>query len=99
MRLTSKGRGSLVVQYGCGGCSNDTETTLTIVRRDGEFWVAGFSYGWETRDFGTGSCDINFLTGKGVRSQAFGKGKPIKARFTPVKLADWSVDKQPKACF
>ena len=102
LQLGTNGKGSLTVQYGCGGCSNDYETTLTIVHRGGDFLVAGFSYHWETRDNGTGSCDINFLTGKGVRSQGLAKAKPIRARFSPVRLADWSVDKQPllaKACF
>lgn len=102
MQLGTNDKGSLTVQYGCGGCSNDYETTLTIVHRVGDFIVAGFSYNWETRDNGTGSCDINFLTGKGVRSQGLAKAKSIMARFTPVRLADWSVDKQPllaKACF
>jgi hypothetical protein len=77
-----------------GGCSNDIETKLTIVHRNGEFWVAGFSYGWETRDWGTGSCDINFLTGKGIRSRELAKSRPIEARFTRIKLADWSGEKQ-----
>jgi hypothetical protein len=101
MRLETNSKGSLVVHYGCGGCSNDYETTLTIVYRGGDFFVAGFSYNWETRE-GVGSCDINFLTGKGIRSRDLAKTKPIKARFTAVKLDDWSVDKQPnlaRACF
>jgi hypothetical protein len=101
MRLETNSKGSLLIQYGCGGCSNDYETILTIVHRGGDFLVAGFSYHWETRE-GVGSCDINFLTGKGVRSRGLAKARPVKARFTPVKLADWSVDKQPliaKACF
>jgi hypothetical protein len=101
MQLETNSKGSLVVHYGCGGCSNDYETTLTIVYRGGDFIVAGFSYNWETRR-GTGGCDINFLTGKGVRSRDLTKARPIRTRFTPVRLADWSVDKQPlvaKACF
>lgn len=91
--------GSLMVKYGCGGCSNDYITTLMIVRRGGEFLVAGFTYDWDTRNEGIGGCDINFLTGKGVTSRGLeGKSKPIKAKFTPVKVADWSDDKRPKAC-
>jgi len=101
MQLETNRKGSLVVRYGCGGCSNDYETRLTIVYRSGDFFVAGFAYNWETRE-GVGSCDINFLTGKGVRSRGLAKATPIRARFTAVKLADWSVDKQSllaKACF
>jgi len=93
----SKGKGSLVITYGCGGCSNDYETTLTIVHRGGKFLVAGYTYSWETRD-GSGSCDVNFLTGKGVMSRNLGKSRPIKGSFAPVPLADWSDDKRPKAC-
>jgi len=98
MQLGTNGKGSLTVQYGCGGCSNDYETTLTIVHRGGDFLVAGFTYSWETRE-GVGSCDINFLTGKGVRSRDMAKPKPVRARFAPVRLVDWSADKEPKVCF
>jgi hypothetical protein len=90
-------KGSLIVISGCGGCSNDYATALTIVYRGGQFWVGGVTYNWDTRT-GTGSCDINFLTGKGVRSQGLAKSKPIKAKFVPIKLADWSEAKRPKAC-
>lgn len=93
----SKGKGSLLVTYGCGGCSNDFETTLTIVYRGGKFLVAGYTYSWETRN-GSGTCDVNFLTGKGVISRDRGKAKPITGRFAPVALADWSETKHPKAC-
>jgi hypothetical protein len=101
MQLETNSKGSLVVHCGCGGCSNDYETTLTIVYRSGESFVAGFAYNWETRE-GAGSCDINFLTRKGIRSRDLAKARPIRARFTAVKLVDWSVDKQPilaRACF
>ena len=101
MQLETNDKGSLLVRYGCGGCSNDYETTLTIVQRGGDFFVAGFSYNWETRE-GAGSCDVNFPTRKGVRSRGLTKARRIRARFTPVRLAEWSVDKQAllaKACF
>ena len=98
MQLEINGKGSLRIHYGCGGCSNDYETTLTIVYRRGDFFVAGFSYNWETRE-GVGSCDVNFLTGKGVRSRELAKARPIKAKFALVRLAEWSGDKEPKACF
>jgi hypothetical protein len=97
MQLGARGRGSLTVSYGCGGCSNDTETTLTIVHRSGDFRVAGLTYDWETRDYGTGRCDVNFLTGRGFKARALAKSKPITAKFTTVRLADWSVEKHP--CF
>lgn len=93
----SKGKGSLVITYGCGGCSSDYETTLTIVHRRGKFLVAGYTYSWETRA-GSGSCDFNLLTGKAVMSINLGKERPIKGRFAAVPLADWSDDKRPKGC-
>jgi hypothetical protein len=99
--LESNGKGSLMVRYGCGGCSNDNETTLTIVSRGGEFLVAGFTFDWDTR-YSAGTCDINFLTGKGTISEGAGVTERIVKRFvgkfTPVKLSDWSDDNRPKAC-
>lgn len=95
--LASKNKRSLVIKYGCGGCSNDYETTLTIAHIGGEFLVAGFTLAWDTRN-GIGSCDINFLTGKGVVSRGLAKSKPIKEKFAPIKLADWSVTTRPAGC-
>jgi hypothetical protein len=90
---------SLRVQFGCGGCSNDYETLLTIAFRRGEFWVVGYTYEWETRDFGAGTCDINLATGKGTLSKDGGKARAVRGRFAPVKLADWDEDKAPfRAC-
>ena len=94
------GRTALIVKYGCGGCSNDFGTTLTIVHRGGQFVVAGVTYDWDTRG-GIGSCDINFLTGKGVATQGLREDKRtrrLNGKFTPVKLADWSDDKRPRVC-
>jgi len=97
LRFESDSKGSLIVMSGCGGCSNDTATTLTIVYRAGMFLVGGVSYDWDTRT-GAGSCRFDFLTGKGIRSRALAKGKPFTARSKPINLADWSDDKRPKAC-
>jgi hypothetical protein len=97
--LAGNGKGTLIVKYGRVGLgSNQYEMRLTIARRGGEFWVAGFSASWDMRDGSLGSCDIDFLTGKGVAARGHGRNKPIKAKLRPVKLADWSQDKQPKAC-
>lgn len=96
--LETRGK-SLLVQFGCGGCSNDYETVLTIAYRRGDFWVVGYTYEWETRDFGAGTCDINLATGKGTLSKDGGKARAVKGRFAPVKLADWDRDREPqKAC-
>jgi len=90
--------GSLIIMYGCGGCSNDTSTTLTIVHRNGDFRIGGYTYAWETRDFSEGTCDINFLTGRGTLSKDGGKTRPIRAALKLVTLADWSEEKHAKVC-
>jgi hypothetical protein len=98
LAVERKGKGSLVITSGCGGCSNDYSTTLTIVYRRGEFLVGGYTYQWDTR-YGAGTCDVNFLTGKGTMLDGIdGPGKPIDGKFTPTKLQDWSDETQPKAC-
>jgi hypothetical protein len=97
--LASDGKGALVVKYGRVGLgSNQYEMRLTVVHRRGGFWVAGFSNDWDMRDGSIGSCDINFLTGKGVASHSNAKPRPIKAKFVPIKLSDWSEDRQLKTC-
>lgn len=93
----SRGKGSLVLVFGCGGCSNDNETTLTIVYRRGDFLVAGYRLAWDTR-YSMGDCDINYLAGKGSLSRDQGRRKALKGRFAPVKLADWSAETRPEAC-
>lgn len=98
VQLDSDDSGALIFTYGCGGCSNDYETTLTVAYRDGEFLVAGYTYAWETRE-AIGSCEIDYLTGRGVMIEGLdGEGVEIKEKFLPVKLADWSDDKRPAAC-
>ncbi len=97
LRFESNNKGSLIVMSGCGGCSNDYATTLTIVHRGGAFLVGSVSYDWDTRS-GVGSCSFDFLTGKGIRSRGLAKGKPFTAKLAPVNLADWSDEKRPKAC-
>jgi hypothetical protein len=90
--------GWLLLRYGCGGCSNDFATTLTIVYRDGAFLVGGYTYDWDTR-YGAGSCDINYLTGMGVMIEGIdGEPTPIKEKFEPLKLADWSDKNLPTVC-
>ncbi len=97
LQIEGDGKGSLIVMSGCGGCSNDYATTLTIVYRRGDFLIGGVTYDWDTRS-GMGHCDINFLTGKGVKSRGLTKGKPFKVKITPVKLAEWSPERRPKSC-
>ncbi|MGX5801330.1 hypothetical protein ACWGS9_08810 [Bradyrhizobium sp. Arg314] len=104
--LESKGKGSLSVTS-CSGCgaSKSTEETLTIVYRRGKFLVGGYSRNWDWNeqtssgvDTTLGDCDINYLTGKGTASKDLDDGKPIKGKFRPVPLKDWSSETRPKAC-
>jgi hypothetical protein len=95
--LAVSGKHAFTIQNGCGGCSNDYETTLTIVDRGGTFLVAGYTLNWDTRN-GQGSCDINFLTGKGTLARDLGEGKHVKGQFKPIKLADWTDEYAPKIC-
>lgn len=97
--MGSNSKSSLLVSGGCGGCTNDYETKLTIVYQGGKFLIGGFSEDWDLRDEGIGSCDINYLTGKGVVSHGLPeRNKPIWATFKPVTLADWSETSAPKGC-
>ena len=107
-QLVQKGKASVKLDscYGCGA-SISQEESLTIVYRNGEFLVAGFSRNWDDNihssdadvNTTTGECDINFLTGHGVASKDVTlKVKPLRQKFAPVKLADWSTKKYPKAC-
>ena len=94
----SGGKQSLRVAWGCGGCSNDVEKAITIVHRGGEFLVGGYSLDWDAR-YGSGHCDINFFTGRGVASKNGGRQHAVKGTFKPVKLAAWNEDMEPqKAC-
>jgi hypothetical protein len=97
LRFESTPKGSLILMSGCGGCSNDYATTLTIVYRRGTFWVGRATYDWDTRA-AIGTCDIDFLGDNGTRSDGLAKAKRIKGHFAPVKLADWSDARRPKAC-
>jgi hypothetical protein len=69
--------------------------TLTIVYRSHEYLVAGLTY--QSRDNldpkAGGSCDLNFLSGKGVRN-----GKPVEIKSGATRLIDWSDEKLPKEC-
>jgi hypothetical protein len=96
--MESRDDGALVVSYGCGGCSDDNETTLSIAWRDGEFVVAAFAYAWDTRQ-GIGGCEIDFFTGAAFGWQGLDADRtPVDGTFVPEKLIDWSDDKAVEAC-
>jgi len=91
--------GSLIITTAYNLYSNWAQETLTIVHRKGALLVAGFSRSTDMKSGEQDSCDINFLTGKGVVQKGVdGKARPLKQRFKPVKLAVWSTQSIPKAC-
>lgn len=97
--MASNGNGSLRVEVRCGGCSNDYETSFSIVYRAGDFLIGGLSRSWELRNGSVGSCDVNYLTGKGVASNGLpARNKAIRTAFNPIRLADWSEERIPRAC-
>lgn len=71
------------------------EQVVTIAYRDGVFVLAGFAHGHrdtiDPTDFGR--CDINLLTGNGIRN-----GKPLKTAPVRVKLSDWNSRMGMRAC-
>ena len=97
--LASNGNESLRVEVRCGGCSNDYDTAFSIVYRAGDFLIGGLSRSWELRDGSIGSCDVNYLAGKAVASKGLPRrNKVVGTVFRPIKLADWSEQKIPRAC-
>ncbi|PWQ93546.1 hypothetical protein [Leucothrix arctica] len=68
---------------------------LTIAYRNKAFVVAGYTY--ESRDTLDLSykldCDVNLLTGKGVKNK-----KPFKNKAQAIKLVDWTEKSIPKQC-
>jgi hypothetical protein len=93
--------GALVVVYGCGGCSNDHTTTLTIVHQGGSFVVNDAVVDWDTR-YGIGTCRLDFEAGQGIVSKGLAEDErkevPIAVDRGPINLADWSDEVADDAC-
>lgn len=94
--LETNGKGSLLVKSMNDSVGRDRwSQTLTIVYRDKQFLIGGISY--TARDTldpkAGGTCELNLLTGKGLRN-----GKPVQGKPAPIRLADWADDKLPKEC-
>jgi hypothetical protein len=94
--LDTNAKGSLVIKSQNDAVGRNRWTqTMTVVFRNREYLVAGLTYvTYDTLDpKANGQCDINYLAGKGTRN-----GKPIEAKFSAIKLVDWTDDKLPKEC-
>ncbi len=88
--------GSLVVVFQNDAIGRDRwRQQFTIAFRGGALVVAGYDY--QARDTlrpgGGGSCDVNFLAGRGTRN-----GKPIKLAAGTTRLSDWTDKSAPAAC-
>lgn len=89
-------RGSLLIKSGNEGIGRGRwSQTLTVVYRNKEFIVAGFTREeHDTLDLKAGgSCDINFLANKGKRN-----GSSISIHTPAPRLSDWSDEKLPQSC-
>lgn len=77
---------------------------LTLAFRNKTLVVAGFSYQWldTLNPSDAGRCDINILTGKGVRETFPEEGDPVKKAIAlkaeQPGFASWSEDKAIAAC-
>ena len=108
LAFESRGRNSLALTV-CTGCTSmvSIDETLVIVHRGQRLMVGGFDQGWEVShrladgnvDVKMGSCSINFLTGAGRVSEGLEPDHPVKQRFKPVTLADWSENTIPAICY
>jgi hypothetical protein len=95
------GTGSLRLIHAIGwGSSNESDETLTLAWRAGRAVVAGYTVGWETRN-GSGTCDVNLLSGKALLTEGVDEDGPktaLKGSFKPVPLEQWSEAARPKVC-
>ncbi|ESQ89809.1 hypothetical protein ABAC460_10935 [Asticcacaulis sp. AC460] len=71
------------------------QQTLTLAWRNNQMVVAGVTtVSRDTLDLEAGgTCDVNFLTGKGTAM-----GKPVKVAAGGIAVADWTDDKVPVNC-
>jgi hypothetical protein len=90
------GRGSLVIISGNEAIGQNRWTQkLTVAYRDNVFIVAGYTY-TEHDTLAPGSdssCDVNFLTGSGVKNN-----KPFSIPAKAIALTDWSETSIPQEC-
>lgn len=77
------------------------EQTLTIAYRNDQFIISGFTFSYyntvETTEDGevkTGHCDINLLTGKGIKDE-----NPINTQMRAVPVKAWTLDTRVDECF
>jgi hypothetical protein len=90
--------GELLLAYGCGGCSNDTTSMLSITLKEGEFFVSRYQLDWDTRE-GSGQCIIDYAAGKGeLTIDVEEKTTALQGPFKIKKLSEWDELTQDEAC-
>ncbi|MCU0550146.1 MAG: hypothetical protein MUC48_12420 [Leptolyngbya sp. Prado105] len=94
--LSVNPQGSLVITSANEAIGRDRwSKKVTALYDKGEFEVAGFTYSYrDTLDLAnTGTCDVNLLTGKGIKND-----KEFRTTLKPMSLAEWTEDSEPKEC-
>lgn len=94
--LSLNEKGSLLVKSENDAIGrNRWSQTLTVALKNGVFVVAGYTYSdRDTLDPNAGgSCDVNILTGQGIRNK-----KRFKSAPRVIALADWNDESAPKEC-
>lgn len=67
---------------------------LTLVYLGKSFVVAGYTYNsHDTLDLTSSTCDVNLLTGNGIKNK-----KPFKTTYKAVAVAEWSAAAIPPEC-
>jgi hypothetical protein len=66
--------------------------TLTIAYRRGAYRVAGYTYDWyDTLELAdNGICDLNLLSGKGIRQIDGGRQHPIRTSLSALPVTEWT---------
>ena len=94
--LSVNDQGSLVIESGNDAIGRGRwNQKITAIYENNLFMVAGFTYTYrDTLDLSAGgTCDVNFLTGRGVRSD-----KDFRVSKQLQSLLDWTEESAPKEC-
>jgi hypothetical protein len=95
----SKGdKDELLLAYGCGGCSNDVTSMLSIVLKDSDYLVSRYQQDWDTPE-GKGQCIIDYFANTGeLTVDVEGKTTQLQGPFKMKKLSEWDETLQEEAC-
>jgi hypothetical protein len=96
--LSKGANGELLLAYGCGGCSNDVTSMLSIVFKDGDYLVSRYQQDWDTPE-GQGQCIIDYLANSGeLTIDVEGKTTQLQGPFNIKNLSEWDETLQEEAC-